>query len=292
MDQKSKCWNGRLNSCLNVTNVKIGRLNSDLKHQIIQIMLSKRDSLKGLLLAFTLFFMSGTAFAQFEGQITMDVYSDDNGELEVSQINLFATSDRIMLKGEENFSVMDQMSTDGLLIRNDMKDFVVMTGENQALQVTKVEIEGLVEMLSSWGGSSSAKDQDKSKTEYSFSDRTQNILGYETTEMIVTDAENPNKHLSIWLAPEIDINWGMLAERWNNMPESIDSEINGVAQDVVFKGENFPLLIEAVEGNERTVIMKVNNVNRSSVAKAMVEIPAGVSLMSFKDYVFRMMMER
>lgn len=173
-----------------------------------------------------------------------------------------------------------------------MKDFVIMTGKDQALQVTKVEIEGLVEMLSSWGGNASTKQPNTPKTEYSFSDRTQNILGYETAEMIVTDAENPNKHLSVWLAPEIDINWGMLAEKWNNMPESIDSEINGVAQDVVFKGKNFPLLIEAVEGNERKTIMKVNNVNKSSVAKAMVEIPAGVSLMSFKDYVFKMMMER
>lgn len=255
-------------------------------------MLSKRYSLIGLLFIFSLFISTGTAFAQFEGQITMDVYSEEDGQMEVSQINLFATSDRIMLQGENDFSVMDQMSTDGLLIRNDMKDFVIMTGKDQALQVTKVEIEGLVEMLSSWGGNASTKQPNTPKTEYSFSDRTQNILGYETAEMIVTDAENPNKHLSVWLAPEIDINWGMLAEKWNNMPESIDSEINGVAQDVVFKGKNFPLLIEAVEGNERKTIMKVNNVNKSSVAKAMVEIPAGVSLMSFKDYVFKMMMER
>jgi hypothetical protein len=255
-------------------------------------MLPKKYSLLGLFLIFSLFISTGTAFAQFEGQITMDVYSEDDGKIEVSQINLFATPDRIMLKGEENFSVMDQMSTDGLLIRNDMKDFVIMTGKDQALQVTKVEIEGLVEMLSSWGGNSASEDQNMPKTEYSFSDRTQTILGFETAEMIVTDAENPEKHLSIWLAPDIDINWGMLAERWNNMPDNIDSEVNGVAQEVVFKGKNFPLLVEAVEGNERTTIMKVNNVNRSSVAKAMVEIPAGVSLMSFKDYVFKMMMER
>lgn len=255
-------------------------------------MSSKRYLSKALLFVFLYLFLSVNALAQFEGQITMDVYSENDGQIEVSQINLFATSERIMLKGEEDFSVMDQMSTDGLLIRNDMKDFVVMTGNNQALQVTKVEIEGLVDMLSSWGGSSSSKNMDSPETEYSFSDRTQNILGYETAEMIVTDAENPDKHLSIWLAPEIDINWGMLAERWNNMPESIDSEINGVAQEVVFKGKNFPLLIEAVEGNQRTTIMKVNNVNRSAVAKAMVEIPSGTTLMSFKDYVFKMMMER
>lgn len=252
-------------------------------------MLNKKLSLLGLVFVLALF--SGSVYAQFEGQITMDVYSEDDGKIEVSQVNLYATPNRIMFKGQDNFSVMDQMSTDGLLIRNDMKDFVIMTEKDQALQVTKVEIEGLVEMLSSWGGDSK-ENQNTPKPDYSFSDRTQTILGYETAEMIITDSENPNKHLSVWLAPEIDINWGMLAEKWNNMPKSIDSEINGVAQDVVFKGKNFPMLVEAVEGDERKTIMKVNNVNRSSVAKAMVEIPTGVTLMSFKDYVFKMMMER
>ncbi|MFP8488889.1 DUF4412 domain-containing protein [Gracilimonas sp. Q87] len=252
-------------------------------------MLNKKLSLLGLIFFLALF--SGSVHAQFEGQITMDVFSEDDGKIEVSQVNLYATPNRIMFKGQDNFSVMDQMSTDGLLIRNDMKDFVIMTEKDQALQVTKVEIEGLVEMLSSWGGDSK-ENRNTPKPDYSFSDRTQTILGYETAEMIITDSENPNKHLSVWLAPEIDINWGMLAEKWNNMPKSIDSEINGVAQDVVFKGKNFPMLIEAVEGDERKTIMKVNNVNRSSVAKSMVEIPSGVTLMSFKDYVFRMMMER
>lgn len=243
------------------------------------------------LVLFTLLF-STAVYAQFEGQISMNVYSEDNGEVEVSELNLYATADRIMIKGEENFDVMDKMSTDGLLIRNDLKDFVIMTGKNQALQVTKVEIEGLVEMLASWGGESEKSSSTPSKTDYSFSDRTQTILGYETAEMIVQDAENPEKHLSIWLAPDIDIDWGMMAERWNNMPASVDAEINGVTQDVIFKGKNFPLLIEAVEGNERTKLMEVKNVNKSSVAKAMVEIPSGVTLMSFKDYVFKMMMEQ
>jgi len=38
--------------------------------------------------------------------------------------------------------------------------------------------------------------------------------------------------------------------------------------------------------------MEVSSVNESSVAKAMVELASGVSLMSFKDYVFRMMMQQ
>lgn len=235
---------------------------------------------------------STTAFAQFEGQISINLYSNEDGETDVSTMNLFATSDRIMVKGEENVDLMENMSTDGFLIRNDMKDFVIMTGEDQALQVTKEEIEGLVEMFSGWGDDSSSEEDHTIKTDYRFSDRTQKILGYDTAELIITDSENPDQHLSVWLTPDIDINWGMLAEKWNNMPDEVDKELNGMGQEIFFKGKNFPLLIEGVEGEVRTKVMEVTNVNKSSVAKAMVEIPPNVKLMSFKDYVFNMMMEQ
>lgn len=246
-----------------------------------------------ILLAFSI-----NAFAQFEGQITMKVYDHDkdNDEVEVSEFNLFATPTRIMIKGEENYEIMDNMNTDGFLIRNDMKDFVIMTGDNKALQVTKVEIEGLVEMFASWGtkeakNPNAKADKNTLKTKYEFSDRTRKINGFDTAELIITDIENPNQHLSVWLTPEIDINWGMLAEKWNNMPEDFEEEINGMTQELIFKGKNFPIQIDAVEGDERLTIMEATNVNRSSVAKAMVEVPSGTVLMSFKDFMFQMMMQ-
>jgi hypothetical protein len=232
-----------------------------------------------------------SAYAQFEGQISMNLYSQDNGETEVNKLNLYATADRILIKGEEHFDVMSQIETDGILIRNDRKDFVIMTSKDQALQVTKVEIEGLVDMMASWSGNSS-DDKPTRKTKYSFSDRTQNIMGYKAAEFIVEDVEDPGKHLSIWLTNDIDVNWGMLGERWNKLPAEIDAEVNGMAQEIIFKGKNFPLKIEAVDNGTRTTIMDVTNVNRSSVARAMVEVPSGVSLMSFKDFVFQMMMQQ
>ncbi|MAO64377.1 MAG: hypothetical protein CL666_05210 [Balneola sp.] len=234
---------------------------------------------------------STNIYAQFEGQISMNLYSEDNGNTEVSKLNMFATSTRIMIQGDKSVNFMQGMSSDGLLIRNDMKDFLILTGNKQALQVTKSEIEGLVEMMASWSGESANENPTAPVTKYEFSDRTDTILGLETAELIVRDKDNPGKHLSVWLTPDVDINWGMLGERWKNMPEDIDRELNGVVQDIVFKSKNFPLKIEAVDGEDRTTIMEVTNVNRSSVAKAMVEVPTGTTLMSFKDFMFQKMME-
>jgi hypothetical protein len=232
---------------------------------------------------------SSAAYAQFEGQITMNLYSEDNGQVEVSELNLFATSTRILIKGEENINVMGRVSAGGLLIRNDMKDFIIMTEEDKALQATKAGIESLVEMMFSWAGES--EDESGPEVEYTFSDRKKTVNGYETTEMIVKDGEDPNKHLSIWLTPGIDINWGMLAEPWKGMPKSMDREVNGVPQDVFFKSKNFPMMVEAVEGSSRTTVMEVKNVNKSSVAKAMVEVPSGMTLISLQEFIFNMMME-
>ncbi|MDZ7756180.1 hypothetical protein [Rhodohalobacter sp.] len=234
---------------------------------------------------------STNIYAQFEGQISMNLYSEDNGNTKVNKLNMFATSTRIMIQGDENVNFMQGMSTDGLLIRNDMKDFVILTGSNQALQVTKSEIEGLVEMMASWSGESENETPTAPEVKHEFSDRTEIMLGLETAEMIIRDKDNPEKHVSVWLTPDVDINWGMLGEGWKNMPEVSDRELNGVVQDIVFQGKNFPLKIEAVDGEERTTIMEVTDVNRSSVAKAMVEIPSGTTLMSFKDFMFQKMME-
>jgi len=186
--------------------------------------------------------------------------------------------------------LMGGISSGGLLIRNDMKDFVIMTESDKALQATKAGIESMVEMMFSWAGESES-DSEGPEVEYVFTDRQKTINGYETTEMIVKDAENPNKHISVWLTPGIDINWGMLAEPWKGMPKSMDKELNGMSQDVFFKGKNFPMMIESVEGEERTKVMEVRNVNRSSIAKAMVEVPAGVQLISLQEFIFNMMME-
>lgn len=234
---------------------------------------------------------STSVFAQFEGQITMNLYGESNGQKEVSELNLYATADRIMIKGEEDLTVMGQVNAGGLLIRNDMKDFVIMTEKDKALQATKAGIESIVEMMFSWAGESAASSSSEPETEYEFTDRTKTILGHETTELIIKSTEDPNSHLSVWLTPDIDINWGMLAEPWKGMPKSIDREINGMSQDVIFKGKNFPLMIEAVEGDEREMVMEVKNVNRSSIAKAMVEVPSGVTLISLQEYIFNMMME-
>ncbi|MTI89693.1 MAG: DUF4412 domain-containing protein [Balneolaceae bacterium] len=251
----------------------------------------KKIFLSVLILLVSTFF-SG-AYAQFEGQIEMKTYSHDKGKTEPSTVNMYVTNNRILIRGEENFDFHNSMSAEGLLIRNDMKDFVVMVGEKKALQVTKAEIEELVGMFSSWGDNSHSSNGNRhKKPNYAYTSRTRTIMGYECTEMIL-NSEDGNSHLSVWLTPNIDINWGILAQPWKNLPKDFDEGINIMSQDVVFKGKNFPLLIEAVdEDGGRETVMEVVSLNESSIAKAMVQIPSNVSLVSAKEYIFDLMMNQ
>ncbi|MFN1834530.1 DUF4412 domain-containing protein [Balneola sp. MJW-20] len=237
--------------------------------------------------------MSINAAAQFEGQIQMALYGDDeNGNPETSYANLFVTKDRIMLKGEESMKMNDMMDAEGILVRHDMRDFVLMMGNNKALQITKAEIESLIQTFSGWSQGSRENTPSEDDMDYKYTNRTRTINGYECTEMVVTSKEEPGKSLSIWLTPDIQINWGILKEPWKNLPKDIENGVNNIGRDVVFSGKNFPMLIEENGGSESKVIMEVSNVNESSIAKAMVEIPAGMKLVSMKEFMFDMMMQQ
>ncbi|GAB5407912.1 MAG: hypothetical protein BalsKO_02770 [Balneolaceae bacterium] len=226
-------------------------------------------------------------YAQFEGQITMKMYGESDGVPQTSEINLYSTSNRIILKGDESMSVMDNFDASGLLIRNDRKDFIVMMGENKALQFTKEELEGFFQMAGMMGGNDENGASLDSDTDFNYTNKTRTIQGYETTELLIESSENKSS-LSIWLTSDIDINWGMLAEPWKNVPENLRSSSSRLTQE--FKSQNFPMLIEVHEKGETKTVMEVSNVNKSSIAKAMVEIPSGVNLIGLQEMIFSMMM--
>jgi hypothetical protein len=232
--------------------------------------------------------ISTLAFAQFEGQITMKVYGEDEaGNDADTELNLYTTKDRIILKGEDAIQVSEGLDASGLLIRNDKRDFVIMMGENQALQFTRDELAGAFRMIGMMDGSDDNDVDIESSTDFEYTNRTRTINGYETTELLITDKEKEGS-ISIWLTSKIDINWGMLEEPWTDVPESMRKSVNRVSQE--FKSKNFPMMIEVTDKDGKEVIYEVTGVVPSSIGKAMVEIPSGVNLVGLNEFLFSMMM--
>lgn len=241
----------------------------------------------------SLFLLPSYAFAQFEGEININIYSsnDDKKEQEVSQMNMYVTPTRIFMIGEDKVSLMNGLNTSGVLIRNDVKDFVFLTGEKTGLQVTKTEIEGLFDMMGMMGESSAKTKEGNSgaKTSYEYTDRTKKLLGLDAYELIIKDEKDANKYISVWLTPNIDINWGMLGESWRGIPSDM-KEVNDFSRSTIFNGKNFPLLVEAHEDGKVTPILEVTSLERNKVARAMVEIPSGVTTTGIRDFMMKVMM--
>jgi hypothetical protein len=229
--------------------------------------------------------------AQFQGQITMKVYSEDKGNVEENLVNMYVTDQRIMLQGNSGVNLASAMNAEGLLIRNDKKDFILLTGEQSALQVTKQDIQNLISMANKFDSGGKA-EQSASSVNYRFTDRNRTILGMEATELIVEDAENDN-YMAVWLTPNVDINWGILTDSWSGLDPEMDKVLR-TSQETIFRGQSFPLLVEAYSAKkgQRDVVMEVVNLQKSSVAKAMVEIPQGVKIMGFSDFMFQLMMQQ
>lgn len=241
----------------------------------------------------TLFFLCLVVFstslqAQFEGHISMNLYSESNkGNTSVNNLNLYVTADRIFLKGEDEMNFGQSFNSGGILIRNDKKDFVVLMENNDALQVTKSEVEGLFKMFLSWGSESSSNGSRADEMNFEYTDKERTINGFKTYELVIYGNQNDTK-MSVWLTPNIDINWGMLAEPWKNLPADANRAVNQ-SRDAVFAGKNFPMLVEVTGKKGTETVMEVTNINKSSIAKAMVQIPSGVNLISVTDLMFKMM---
>ena len=234
-------------------------------------------------------FSTQLAFAQFQGQISMNIYDVDDGVVEdTNELNLYTTADRILVKGEDKINVSDGlMEASGILIRGDIQDFVIMTGENEAIRFTKEELEGFFNMISMFDNEDELDVETNNEFKYTNEERT--IQGLKATELQVWN-DDGDGYLSIWLTNELDINWSILTQPWNNLPKGLKKPVDHMTQE--FRSSNFPMLIEAHGKKGDYTIFEVTKVRESRIAKDMVEVPANVELISLQTMFMKAMMNK
>ena len=227
--------------------------------------------------------------AQFEGQIRMNFYSYSNNgtQLEPNEINLYVTDQRILLKSTDEIDIYNgTMKASGLLIRSDAQDFVLMSGDKEALQFTKQELESMFSMITMLIGYQNQTE--KTYINYIYTNKTRTIKGFKATELLFKNNEDYGSSLSIWLTNELDIDWGILSKPWNNVPSFFSSQMNQITQEL--KSRNFPLLIEVKENENTSTLFEVVEIKNSRIAKDMVEMPTGLKLISLQELIIKAMM--
>lgn len=237
--------------------------------------------LAATLLSITAFIDDG--FAQFEGEIRFDIIEQQRGNQAEgrNELRLTFTKDRIFVDSDVSMNVMSGLSTSGILVRNDLQDFVMITGQNEGLKIAKDELDGVVELIDRFQGNSMmqvepfAWDQRVSET-----GRTQQIQGY-TTQQFLMRGDGDGEVISVWLTDQIKINWGLLQEVWYSMGTTRFE--NEIPIEIVMNNTSFPLLVEVFVEDQLKFSASTTMVDNTNFDRSKTEVPSGYKLLSFSD---------
>lgn len=241
-----------------------------------------------LLALFLIFVSADYTYAQFEGKVVYSSYEIESGEkVNKDRFTMFVTADRILLQGENSYNFMGDIKTEGVLIRLDFEDFVFLTGDEKALKISKTDITSMMNMFGDGGETKSDSDLEIG---YEKTGEAEMINGYSSEKFIFSEEDEPNDYVEVWMTRDLTVNWGMLAEPWGN---DIDGMIDGdFPISLIFEDGYFPLRIEAYRDGELKSVTETEEINESSIAKAMVQIPSGVAVLSLQNYLFQKLSEQ
>lgn len=225
--------------------------------------------------------------AQFEGVIHFRAY-DPSAELNPDrQLNFSSNSDRIFLKSNNKYRVFSGMNADGFIVRNDLNDFVLLSGDSDALKVTRDEIDTLTNLLQRISGGVESDNQNFDwDGRVEMTGETRLLHGYRVEQVKVFE-ENRNNFVSVWLTEEITINWGILQDAWHQaLANVIEVEL---PVEVIMNRNSFPLLIEYFKDGEMVSVVEASQVSERNVSNRYLDIPDGARMLGLADIMMRMM---
>lgn len=221
------------------------------------------------------------ASAQFEGEILYHLTNPSQEIQEANSMYLLFTKDRIYVDSSSDMNVMAGLRTNGILVRNDQQDFVLMMGNNEGLKVAKSELESMAAMINRIQGRSNVQpvpfpwDEKVIET-----NNRKDIHGY-TVQQFILNGDNPGEFVSVWLTNQIKVNWGLLLEAWYSTgKKQFDNEI---PIEMVMNKSSFPLLIEVYRDESIVFQAESITVNTRNLDRTKTEISPDLKLLSFTD---------
>lgn len=234
------------------------------------------------------------AQSNFQGQIVLKTYNVDKQSGKKSEdgsVNLYFTPDRIMVQDMDDYRRMGPIQSNGVLIRMKEKDFVFLTGEKQALRISKDDIVSMYSMMQNMSSmmsqqSNGSKDPSSNFSVEKTGDR-KSIGGYDCEKVVLRDSNEPDETTSIWLTRDLNINWGMLTENWGADATALFPE--GLPLTDLLDDGAFPMLMQHYKNGVLTEEVKAEKVAPGNVARAMVQLPPDTQVLSFQEYLMSKM---
>lgn len=237
-----------------------------------------------------LFLIAVPVYAQFEGDITYRVYYPQQSETETFDLDMTITKERVFISSSSEMNVMAGLKTNGVLVRNDLQDFVLVTAENEGIKVQKSELDNIVNLMNRMQG----KDANAERPVFRWDEKvvetgnTREIRGYETSEFVLK-GDNEHEYVSVWLTDKIKVNWGLLLDAW------YDAGAGQFEQDIpiemVMNTNSFPLLVEAYKNGSAVMRATATSVETGNVDRSKTELPSGMKLLGLSEIMMNMFMQ-
>lgn len=244
-----------------------------------------------LILVLILGLHPGTAFAQFEGEIsflvTNPVQVENSQREQPVEMDMTFTRNRIFIDSNVSMDVMAGLNAKGVLVRHDEEDFIVITNEEEGLQVAKSDLESLVNLLNRMNG----RQQSVSSQPFPWEDRLvetgeeREIHGYHA-EQYILKGETENEYVSVWLTDEISVDWGLLSDAWYAIgSKQIEQEL---PIEIVMNDRSFPLLVESFENGEVVFKAESISVDADTFDRTKTSLSPSTTLIGLTDLMMNM----
>lgn len=241
-----------------------------------------------LLLLIPVIFLFGinNVYAQFEGEVRFEISNPASASDEVRNMSAAFSEKGISVNSDLSMNVMAGLRAQGVLVRNDMNDFIVLTDDNEGLKVEKNELDNLIMLLNRMQGKDPNARPEPFQWEEKVTEtgRTQTIQGYEVVEFVLDG--NEGEKISVWLTDQIKVRWGVLQEAWNTVGASQFE--NEVPIEMVMNNNSFPLLIEVARNDHTIYRAEAVRVETPLRNRNITEVPAHIQLIGFTDLMMNM----
>lgn len=246
--------------------------------------------------AFIVAIGANIAKAQFEGSFKVQqfIYTPSGHEQQEGTAKVYLTPDRIRIMGLDGSQMPAQLGglkTNSILIRLDMKDFILFGQNSEAVQIKKSEIVNMMNMVNNLAGQmgESKEDDLKSNRRVIKTKDKKHIDGFLCHKIIVIDKDGKNVTKSVvWVTHKYAVNWGMLTQPWGDD----NSEIAPFLSPSWLQNGTMPVYAEMYEDGVKKTVLKVIDVKKRKVPQSLMKIPSGVQLMSWRQLLMHNMLGR
>lgn len=239
------------------------------------------------LFIFILSLCSNIAFAQFEGEIKFRVFNPDQQSKETIQMDMTFTKDRIFVDSNASVNVMAGLQAQGILVRHDLQDFVVITNQQEALKVAKSDLENLIVMINRMKG----REATNVSQPFPWGERLvetgeeREILGYHAQQFILKGSSE-GEYATVWLTDEIIVDWGLLSDAWYAIgSKQIGKEI---PIEIVMNNQSFPLLIEGYEDDQLVFKAESVSIDKDTFNRSKTRLSSDLKVIGLTDLMMNM----